>query len=120
MSQPPPALPWAQDRFLIGDSVRFVHWKPCDDWLPQGRFPVGARLPGEVGSGQWDLVLAASGRRSAAARGGQRFALLQAGLARIPNSMSFAPFGLSGKNRKARRGAYLFIDPVPVSYLTVR
>lgn len=99
MSQPPPALPWAQDRFLIGDSVRFVHWKPCDDWLPQGRFPVGARLPGEVGSGQWDLVLAVSGRRSAA-RGGQRFALLQAGLARIPNSMSFAPFGLSEKIEK--------------------
>ena len=98
ISQPPPALPWAQDRFLIGDSVSFVHWKPWDDWLPQGRFPVGARLPGEVGSGQWVLVPVASARRSAA-RGGQRFALLQARLAGIPNSMSFAPFGLSEKSK---------------------
>lgn len=56
------------------------------------------RLPGEVGSGQRDLVRVAAGTRSAA-RSGQSFALLQARLERSPNSMPFALFGLSEKSK---------------------
>lgn len=51
------------------------------------------RWPGEVGSGQRDVVRVAAGMH-AAARGGQRFAVLHALLEMIPNSMHFGPFWL--------------------------
>lgn len=44
VSQPPLALLWAQDSFLFGGSLGFVHRKPCDDWLPHWRFHVGVEV----------------------------------------------------------------------------
>lgn len=86
-----------------------------------GCFVWAWRLPGEVGSGQRAAGLGpcAAGMHSAGG-GGQRFAVLQTLLEMIPHSMHFAPFGLSEKSKSQTESIYLFISPVPFSYLTVR
>lgn len=100
ISQPPPALPWAQDTFLFRGSLGFVHRKPCDDWLPHWLFHVGvevARRGGQRSAGPGP-------RCSQDELCSQRFALLQIHLEGIPNSMPFSPFGLK-KGSKSQTGS---------------